>query len=172
MEFYQVLFYLLAGVVLVATVLAITRRNIIHAIFYLVISFLALTPLFYLLGAPFLALLEIILYAGAIMVLFLFTVMMLPPEPSSPTTVRQWWPAAVLASVSLASMALLVIPLPLSQAPLTAAWASPRELGRILFQKYWFPVEIASFLLFVALVGAYYLGRSLPRRKGGSGETS
>jgi NADH-quinone oxidoreductase subunit J len=175
MGFYQALFYLLAAAVLVATVLAITRRNIVHAIVYLVISFMALAPLFYLLGAPFLALLEVILYAGAIMVLFLFTVMMLPQEPSprnSRAPMRQWWPAVVLAVISLASMAALVIPLPLSQVPLTVAWASSRELGRILFQNYWFPVEIASFLLFVALVGAYYLGKSLPRPKAGSKETS
>src|SRR4030043_210734 len=99
MTFFQVVFYLLAGVVLAATVLAITRRVVVHAVVYLVISFLALAPLFYLLGAPFLALLEVIIYAGAIMVLFLFIVMMLPRESSTPSLgvlARQWWPALLL----------------------------------------------------------------------------
>ncbi len=163
MTFLQVVFYLLAGVVLAATVLAITRRVVVHAVVYLVISFLALAPIFYLLGAPFLALLEVILYAGAIMVLFLFIVMMLPREPSTPglgALARQWWPALLLTGVSLTAMALVLFSLPLSQVPLIAAMASPRDFGRVLFEKYWLAVEIASFLLFVALVGAYYLGKS------------
>lgn len=165
MTFFQVVFYLLAGVVLAATVLAITRQVVVRAVVYLVISFLALAPIFYLLGAPFLALLEVILYAGAIMVLFLFIVMMLPREPSAPSLgalARQWWPAVFLTGVSLAAMALVLFSLPLSKIPLMAAMASPRHFGRVLFEKYWLPVEIASFLLFVALVGAYYLGKSSP----------
>ena len=163
MTFFQIIFYLLAGVVLIATVLAITRQVVVHAVVYLVVSFLALAPLFYLLGAPFLALLEVILYAGAIMVLFLFIVMMLPRETAAPglgTLARQWWPAVLLTGVSLAAMACILLSLPLSQVPLTAAMASPRHFGRLLFDKYWLAVEVASFLLFVALVGAYYLGKS------------
>lgn len=163
MTFYQVVFYLLAGVVLAATVLAITRPLVVHAVVYLVISFLALAPMFYLLGAPLLALLEVIIYAGAIMVLFLFIVMMLPREPETPSLgvlARQWWPAVLLTGVSLAAMAVVLWSLPLSQVPLMAAMAAPRQFGRVLFEKYWLAVEIASFLLFVALVGAYYLGKS------------
>lgn len=163
MTFYQAVFYLLAGVVLAATVLAITRPVVVHAVVYLVISFLALAPMFYLLGAPLLALLEVILYAGAIMVLFLFIVMMLPREPQAlgPVTLaRQWWPALLLTGISLAAMAAVLLSLPLSRAPVMAALASPRVFGQALFEKYWLAVEIASFLLFVALVGAYYLGKS------------
>jgi NADH-quinone oxidoreductase subunit J len=165
MTFFQVVFYLLAAVVLAATVLAITRQVVVHAVVYLVVSFLALAPMFYLLGAPFLALLEVILYAGAIMVLFLFVVMMLPREPSAAglgVLARQWWPALLLTGISLAAMGLVLFSLPLSQVPLMAAMASPRHFGRVLFEKYWLAVEIASFLLFVALVGAYYLGKSAP----------
>ena len=163
MTFFQIIFYVLAGVVLAATVLAITRAVVVHAVVYLVISFLALAPMFYLLGAPLLALLEVILYAGAIMVLFLFIVMMLPRETATPglgILVRQWWPAVLLTGISLAAMAVVLLPLPLAQMPLTAALASPRHFGRVLFDKYWLGVEIASYLLFVALVGAYYLGKS------------
>ncbi|MDD2902124.1 MAG: NADH-quinone oxidoreductase subunit J [Syntrophales bacterium] len=163
MTLYQVVFYLLAGVVLAATVLAITRRVVVHAVVYLVISFLALAPMFYLLGAPLLALLEVILYAGAIMVLFLFIVMMLPRETRAPglgVLARQCWPAVLLTGISLTAMAVVLLSLPLAQTPVTAALASPRHFGRVLFEKYWLGVEVASFLLFVALVGAYYLGKS------------
>ena len=83
MTLYAIIFYILAAIVLAATVLAVTSRNVMHAIIYVVVSFFAMAPLFYLLGAPFLALLEIIIYAGAIMVLFLFVVMMLKIAPST-----------------------------------------------------------------------------------------
>ena len=91
-----IIFYVLAVIILAATLLAVTRRNVMHAIVYLVVSFFAMAPLFYLLGAPLLALLEIIIYAGAIMVLFLFIVMMLKIEVTPVTAgrwLRQWLPA-------------------------------------------------------------------------------
>ena len=76
--------------------MAVTRRDVLHAVVYLIISFIATGLIFYLLGAPFLALLEIIIYAGAIMVLFLFIVMMLrlnPEDRGRETAITQWFPA-------------------------------------------------------------------------------
>ena len=97
---------MLAAVILVSTALAVTRRNLMHAIVYLVLSFFGTALLFYLLGAPFLAVLEVIIYAGAIMVLFLFIVMMLEvrasEEPIGAYLLR-WLPAAVLGALSLAA---------------------------------------------------------------------
>ena len=81
MTIYSVIFYILSIIILAATFIAITRRDVLHAVVYLIISFIATGLIFYLLGAPFLALLEIIIYAGAIMVLFLFIVMMLRLKP-------------------------------------------------------------------------------------------
>ncbi len=156
------IFYILAGITLVATALAITRRQPVHAVVYLTVSFFSLAPIFYLLGAPFLALLEIIIYAGAIMVLFLFIIMMLRLPPYTQTlavSVRQWWPAIILSSISLVITIWLLLNDPVGQAPLAPAMATPKSFGRFLFHAYWFPVEIASVLLFVALVGALYLGR-------------
>jgi NADH-quinone oxidoreductase subunit J len=162
MNLYAAIFYLLAGILLVSTTLAITRRDAIHAVVYLIISFIATGLTFYLLGAPFLALLEIIIYAGAIMVLFLFIVMMLRLTPSRKTwkaALSQWAPAIVLGGLSLI-LAAVMIPADSASSPaLKTLTAGPRELGRFLFQKYWFPVEIASFLLLIALVGALVLGR-------------
>ena len=162
MNLYGVIFYILAFIILVSTALAVTRRNLMHAIVYLVLSFFGTALLFYLLGAPFLAVLEVIIYAGAIMVLFLFIVMMLEvrasEEPIGAYLLR-WLPAAVLGSLCLAAACFVLVFKSGRPLPLPLAAASPLEFGRFLFQRYWFSVEIVSFLLFVALVGALYLGR-------------
>ena len=162
MTLYGIIFYVLGIIILAATALAVTSRNVMHAIVYLVISFFGMVPVFYLLGAPLLALLEIIIYAGAIMVLFIFIVMMLKIEISPDTAgrwLRQWAPALGLSAVSGGIMVLLIWQEPANQSVLPLAMAGPREFGQFVFHSYWFAVEIASFLLFVALVGAYYLGR-------------
>jgi len=162
MTFYAAIFYLLGLVTVAATVMAITRTNLVHAVVYLVVSFFGTALLFYLLGAPFVAILEVIIYAGAIMVLFLFIIMMLRPEEpreKGRAALRQWLPALVLAGITLAGMILLIAAASGSAAPLAAAMASPLEFGRALYERHWFAVEVASFLLFVALVGALYLGR-------------
>lgn len=162
MNLYSGTFYLLAAVTLAATLLAITRRNVMHAIIYLVLSFFGTALIFFLLAAPFLAVLEVIIYAGAIMVLFLFIVMMLeigPSEQPLGSYLRQWLPAVVLAALSLAAVAVLIISKSGAGPPLVLAATSPLEFGYFLFQRYWFSVEVVSFLLLVALVGALYLGR-------------
>ena len=162
MTLFGSIFYLLGFILVASTALAITRRQAIHAVVYLIISFVATGMIFYLLGAPFLALLEIIIYAGAIMVLFLFIVMMLRITPSMRTqkvALLQWAPAIVLGGLSLIIAAVMVLEDPATNPPLKTLMVGPGELGRFLFQEYWFPVEIASFLLLIALVGALYLGR-------------
>jgi NADH-quinone oxidoreductase subunit J len=165
MILYGIIFYILGAIILVATLLAITSRNVMHAIVYLIVSFFAMAPLFYLLGAPLLALLEIIIYAGAIMVLFIFIVMMLKIEikPASAWVwLGRWAPAVVLSGISAGIMFFLLVQEPANQTVLPLAMASPQNFGLFVFHRYWFAVEIASFLLFVALVGAYYLGRREP----------
>ena len=169
MSLYALIFYTLTFIIVVSTALAITRRNVMHAVVYLALSFLGTALLFYLLGAPFLAALEAIIYAGAIMVLFLFIVMMLEIRPaaiSKGAFVVQWLPALVLTGACLAVAVMLIgfasgpgVILPLSA-------ASPLAFGTFLFQRYWLAVEIASYLLFVALVGALYLGRREENGKG------
>ena len=162
MNLYAFFFYLLSIIVLAATSMAVTRRHVLHAVVYLVISFIATGLIFYLLGAPFLALLEIIIYAGAIMVLFLFIVMMLRLKPEDrgwETAIIQWTPAIFLGFITFVLAAVMVLSEPVRGVPLQALSASPLELGRFLFQKYWLAVEIASFLLLIALVGSLYLGR-------------
>jgi NADH-quinone oxidoreductase subunit J len=163
MSLYALMFYLLAVVIAASTILAITRRNVMHAIVFLVFSFIGTALMFYLLGAPLLAVLEVVIYAGAIMVLFLFIVMTLEIKPDVRglgACLRQWWPALALSGASLIVMFLFLLLNSGGSQALPLVLASPQAFGRFLFQKYWLGVEIASFLLFVALVGALYLGRS------------
>jgi NADH-quinone oxidoreductase subunit J len=161
MTLYTILFYLLAAVIVTATVLAITRRNMVHAVIYLVISFFGSALLFYLFGAPLLAALEVIIYAGAIMVLFLFIIMMLRDvnlkERLFP--LGQWAPAAIMGVIYLVVGTVLVLTDPAASAPLTMAVATPRAFGRFVFQNHWLTIEIVSLLLLIALVGALYLGK-------------
>jgi NADH-quinone oxidoreductase subunit J len=161
MTFYTICFYLLAMVIIAATVLAITRRHPVHAVVYLVLSFLGSAMLYYLLGAPFLAALEVIIYAGAIMVLFLFVIMMLKAEVILEAQLdwRKWMPAILLSLIYLVLALLLVAADPRSRIPLQPAMASPRALGRFVFERYWLSVEMISLLLLVGLVAVIQLGR-------------
>lgn len=171
MTFYAIMFYLLGLVTVAATALAVTRNNLVHAVVYLVVSFFGTAMLFYLLGAPFLALLEVIIYAGAIMVLFLFIIMTLQLGEAGKggwAALRQWLPALILSGATLACAVFLIMAAPGSREPLMPATAPPLEFGRALFKRHWFAVEVASFLLLAALVGALYLGR----REDGEGSGS
>ncbi len=154
------LFYILAAVIVAATVLAITERHTVHAIVYLVTSFFALAVIFYLLGAPLVAVFEVIIYAGAIMVLFLFVIMMLDlghPEKVASPGWRDWWPAVLLGGVLLASTVLLVAAP--HHGPAGGGAIGVRDFARTLFRQYGIAVEVISMQLLFALVGALYLGR-------------
>jgi NADH-quinone oxidoreductase subunit J len=171
MTIHGFLFYVLAALILVTTGLAITRRNLVHAVVYLVLSFFGSAMLFYLLGAPVLAALEVIIYAGAIMILFLFIIMMLKgggrEEKMFP--LRQWLPAVGLGFIYVAASALIALTDSGTRIDLQTAMASPRTFGQYIFQQHWLSIEIVSLLLLIALVGVLYLGMS--KGKGGVKES-
>lgn len=162
----NVVFYLSAAVAIVATALVVTRTNAMHALLYLVVSLLAVAMLFFTLGAPFVAALEIIVYAGAIMVLFIFAIMLLNLGSQSVTQERQWLRAsgwigpAVLALILLVEM-VLVLGSPLSPAATGGQPGAidPTAVGVSLFSGYLLAVELASFLLLASIVGAYHIGQ-------------
>jgi NADH-quinone oxidoreductase subunit J len=164
MTFYSIIFYVLAAVILVTTGLAITRRNLVHAVVYLVFSFFGSAMMFYLFGAPLLAVLEVIIYAGAIMILFLFIIMMIKVEAAEERLfpIQQWLPIALIGVVYLIIGAVIVSSAPGSQVTLEIALARPKAFGEYLFQRHWLVIEIVSLLLLVALVAALYLGRKKP----------
>jgi NADH-quinone oxidoreductase subunit J len=157
-----ILFYILAFTALGATLMCITRRNPVHAVIYLVNAFFALALIFYILGAPLVAAWEVIIYAGAIMVLFLFIIMMLelaPTEVPSGPGWRRWGPVALLSAVLLGCTILLMAVDPGSGREGPTFYASPREFGYALFHEYALAVQVVSFQLLFAAVGAYYVGR-------------
>ena len=166
MTLYSVIFYVLASLILFSTGVAVTRRNLVHAIIYLVISFFGTAMLFYLLGAPLLAALEVIIYAGAIMVLFLFIIMMLKVDDIEERffPIRQLIPAATMGLLFLAAGGLIIAGDPENLVPLRPFAAEPAAFGQYLFQTHWLAIEIVSLLLLIALVGVLYLGKDTKKK--------
>ena len=161
MTLYSIIFYVLAAIILITTGIAITRRNLVHAVVYLVFSFFGSAMMFYLFGAPLLAVLEVIIYAGAIMILFLFIIMMVNVEASQERMfpIQQWLPIAVIGILYLIIGAVIVTSAPGTDVTLEIALAEPKAFGEYLFQRHWLCIQIVSLLLLVALVGALHLGR-------------
>ena len=158
----QSIFYILAAVAVIGTILAITEKHPVHAILFLVTSLFSMAVIFFLLMAPLVAAFEVILYAGAIMVLFLFVIMMLDlghPEKGMAPHWKEWLPALLLSTVSIAALATVIIS---RHAPIAASPATMpiREVARRLFQEHGLAVELVSLQLLFALVGALYLGKS------------
>ncbi len=150
------LFYIAAVVAVLATLMVVTRRNLVHALLYLVVSLFAVAVVFYTLGAPFVAALEVIVYAGAIMMLFIFAVMLLNVSADSPLRVppRAWLGPAILAAVLLAEV---VYGLVLASPPLSGTEVGPVAVSEALYGPYVLGVELASMLLLAALIGARHV---------------
>jgi len=167
MTLFNALFFAIAALIVASTALAVTRRNLVHAVIYLIFGFFGSAFLFYLFGAPFLAALMVIVYAGAIMILFLFIIMMLrveaPEERLFPP--RQLLPAVLFAAAYVVIGALLLVQDPSSAAVLPEARTEPAAFGRYIFTQSWLAVEIASLLLLVAMVGALLIGKRPARER-------
>jgi NADH-quinone oxidoreductase subunit J len=161
MTLYAFIFYLVAALIVATTAVAITRRNLVHAVVYLIFSFFGTAMLFYLLGAPLLAALEVIIYAGAIMVLFLFIIMMIRVESAEELLfpLSQWLPAAGFGLVYLIIGFFMVSKTPGTAVTLGMFAATPKEFALYVFQTDWLSIEIVSLLLLVALIGALHLGK-------------
>jgi NADH-quinone oxidoreductase subunit J len=162
-------FYIAAAVAVLATIVAITRRHAVHALLYLIVSLLAVAVVFYVIGAPFLAALELIIYAGAIMVLFLFVVMMLNVGDHAMEVETTWlkpgvwaWPSGL---ATILFVELIFVTLHVTPTPGAVHVVTPKEIGIALFGPYAIGVELASLLLMSGLVGAYHLGRRVSREE-------
>jgi NADH-quinone oxidoreductase subunit J len=154
-------FYIAGAVAVISTVVMLTRLNLVHALLYLIVSLLGVAVVFFVLGAPFVAALEAIVYAGAIMVLFVFVVMMLNIGKHAGETENQWltpgiWTGPViLATILIIEVAYLARG---GSAGLGTDALGPKEVGIAMFGPYMIGVELASMLLLAGLVGAYHLG--------------
>ncbi|MEO6775414.1 MAG: NADH-quinone oxidoreductase subunit J [Kofleriaceae bacterium] len=159
-------FYVAGAIALVATFMVVTRTNAVHALLYLIVSLLSVAIIFYQLGAPFVAALEVIIYAGAIMVVFIFVVMMFNLGPASVQQERALLAPAMWVGPGVLAILLageLVYTLALSP-HVEAGFAviTPKQVGQKLFDGYFIGLELASLLLLAGLVGALHLARPRP----------
>jgi NADH-quinone oxidoreductase subunit J len=156
------IFYLAAIIAIISSVLAVINRNAIHALLFLIISLLSISVIFYILGAPFIAALEVIVYAGAIMVLFIFVVMMLNIGMEREAeykwlSPRMWIVPSVLAAILLAIFIYVLKVFHLEQT--RPEIIGPKQVGISMFTTYLLAVEIAGILLLAGITGAYHLGK-------------
>jgi NADH-quinone oxidoreductase subunit J len=158
----DIAFYVAAVIAIVASLMAVTHADAVHALLYLIVSLLAVAVIFFLLGAPFAAALEVVIYAGAIVVLFVFVVMMLNLGEEAVAQEIRWlepeiwvWPSALSGILLIEVLAILWgLPEGVGKTAVSA-----EQVGAALFGPYVLAVELASMLLLAALVGAYHIGR-------------
>ncbi|WP_337261765.1 MULTISPECIES: NADH-quinone oxidoreductase subunit J [unclassified Serratia (in: enterobacteria)] len=159
----EIAFYLAGLIAIVATIRVISHTNPVHALLYLIVSLLAISAVFFSLGAYFAGALEIIVYAGAIMVLFVFVVMMLNLGSAVQQQEREWLKPSVWIGPGLLSLALLVVLIiairSLDDQGISGEMVDAKAVGISLFGPYVLAVELASMLLLAGLVVAFHVGR-------------
>jgi len=159
------LFYLFSGVLILASLMVISVRNPVHAALFLVLAFFTSAGVWLLLEAEFLAIVLVLVYVGAVMVLFLFVVMMLDVNlvPLREGFIRYLWVGVPVALIILAEMAVVVGPehfgLEAIAAPMAhgADYSNTKELGGVLYTIYAYPFEVAAVILLVAIIAAIAL---------------
>lgn len=158
----NIIWYIAASIALLSSAMAIKSRNAIHALLYLILSLLSVSVIFYLLGAPLVAAFEVLVYAGAIMVLFIFIVMMLNVGMEEERE-KHWLEPKLWIFPSILAAGLFVLFIyvmtrfhPERTLPGTIG---PKQVGITLFTTYLLAVEIAAMLLLAGIVGAYHLGK-------------
>ncbi len=161
----KLIFLYFAAVILVSAALMITRRNPVHSVMFMLLLFFHIAGVFVLLNAEFLAAVQLIVYAGAILILYLFVVMLLNVDRES-TAARgnRFWPwmAAFGILIAVEVVALIsrgTFPAEAGQSMRFPAGNGVGQLGELLFQKYLVPFEVASIILLVGLVGAVMLAK-------------
>jgi NADH-quinone oxidoreductase subunit J len=163
----SILFYISSIIAIIATIMVITRYTPIHALLYLVVSFLAVAMIFLSLGAPFVSVLEVIVYAGAIIVLFIFVVMMLNLGTATAMQEKQWLQPKVWIGPSILALVLLIEMVILlakgNGSSLTISVVDPRKVALSLYREYIIALELAGFLLMAGIVGAAHIGQHKKR---------
>jgi NADH-quinone oxidoreductase subunit J len=160
-----ILFLVLALVAVAAAIGMLFSQNAVYSALFLVINFATVAVFYLLLGAPFIAMAQITVYAGAIMVLFLFVIMLLGAEKLAPGKVLPYQrPLAIILAIALVTEAAYLL---IARVQSTAEIVPPtettntveaiRELGMVLFNQYLLPFEVTSILLLVAMIGAIVL---------------
>ena len=164
-----ILFFALAIVSVAAALGMLFSTNAIYSALFLILNFGTVAVFFLMLGAPFIALTQVAVYAGAIMVLFIFVIMLLGAEKLRQEKNLPWQqPLAITLAVLLLLEGVYVIffrsPSPTSSSDLMAGFGSPAMVGEVLFNQYLLPFEVTSVLLLVAMIGAIVLTRREKRK--------
>ncbi|HKY33707.1 MAG TPA: NADH-quinone oxidoreductase subunit J [Candidatus Polarisedimenticolia bacterium] len=160
-----IVFYVLASVCVVSSVMVVTRRNPVHAALFLVLAFFAVAGIYVVLSAEFLAAVQVLVYAGGIMVLFLFVIMLVPLDLRAGLPPARHVAGSLLLAAVLAAVLVSIFwdaPSPAfmgSVGALTEGGGNIEAVGMELYRRYLLPFEIASVLLLVAMVGAVVLAR-------------
>ena len=161
--FTSYIFYILSIIALYSAMMMLLSKKPIHSVLYLTLTFFAIGGHYILLNAQFLAIVHIIVYAGAIMVLFLFTVMLLNLNKDERSPKPVWVKgSAIIAGVMLGMVLLGVLrgsDLQVLQQPASSQIGLVKELGRVLYKDYMLPFEVSSILFLTAMVGAVLLGK-------------
>ena len=158
-------FYSLAAVAIFASLRVVTQANPVHAILSMIVSLLAIAGIFFVLGAPFAGALEIVVYAGAIMVLFVFVIMMLNLGMRNDEREERWLDAGTWAIPTGLTLIIAVVLYAMigighdEAAMIGGTTISAKTVGTVLFTKYVMLIEVAALLLLAALVAAYHLGK-------------
>ena len=162
----QIVFHFFAALAIISAILVVTRRNVVQSAIFLITALLATAGIFLQMHAEFLFIVQVILYAGGIMVLFVFVIMLINLDVSLHQVQfnRQWWLGLLLAVVVGAQVTIAISigrsGLPLGEpAPASALEPSTQVVGRVLFTEYTLPFEIASILLLVAMIGAVVMAK-------------
>ncbi len=163
----QVVFLYLAGAMTVLSAVVVTRKNPVHSILWMLVLFIHIAALYLFLNAEFLAAVQIIVYAGAILVLFLFVIMMLNLKKEE--TVKKYqgqWPlaagiGAVLVIFFIVILGKITVIPPLGKYSIEAVKSEGHimSIGKVLYTQYLLPFEIASIVLLVAIIGAVVLAK-------------
>ncbi|MBO9204530.1 MULTISPECIES: NADH-quinone oxidoreductase subunit J [Niastella] len=157
------LFYISSIIAVVSTIMVITRFHPVHALLYLAVSFFSSSMVFLSLGAPFVAALEIIVYAGAIIVLFIFVVMMLNLGRETAQQEKEWLKPKVwvipAALVLLLLIEMIILLFSEDKQVMQIAVVEPRKLALSLYGEYIIAVELTGFLLMAGIVGAAHIGK-------------
>ncbi|MCL1124088.1 NADH-quinone oxidoreductase subunit J family protein [Shewanella surugensis] len=156
---WNIIFYLSSGIVLGASIALIFVKQAMHGAVYLIISLLALAIDFYLLGSPLLAVLQVILYIGAIMILYVFFIMINPQNPNSQIQRPDLTLPLILLLALVIETTYLLLASQLNTQAIPITVLDPKALGIALFGHYKIAVEVVSSLLLVALIAVMYLAK-------------
>jgi NADH-quinone oxidoreductase subunit J len=157
----DLIFYIAALAAIFSTLMMVISKNAVHSLLWLILSLFSVSVVMFVIGAPFIAALEVIIYAGAIMVLFIFVIMMLNIGSQQQNKKLPWWKTwlapSVIALILLAEMIYMISVQPVHA--MGQEIVQPKDVGSLLYSKYILVVELAAFLLMAGIVGAYHIGQ-------------